>query len=85
MDTAFSIFVLVVLSAFCWLMVLNPSARKRLGEPPLTFFKIRMSKDERAVEEATVIAIYLAGALLFSMITIAALGMAMARWLGIIG
>ena len=81
METAFSVFVLVGISAFCWLMVVNPSARRRFGEPPFTFFRMRMSKEDRAMADGAAIAIYLVGALLFSIITIFAFVVAMSRWL----
>jgi heme/copper-type cytochrome/quinol oxidase subunit 4 len=40
-----------------------------------------MSKDDRAMADGAAIAIYLVGALLFSIITIFAFVVAMSRWL----
>jgi hypothetical protein len=58
---------------------------EEISRIPFTFLRIRMSKIDRAFEEGTVIAICLAGALLFSMITIATLVVPLSRWLKVKG
>jgi hypothetical protein len=68
MGNLFSILFLAGLSTFCWVMVVNRSARQKSNKPAYDFWK--MSKEGREMHDAATLAAMLVLALFFSLMTI---------------
>lgn len=66
----FAFLVFAGISIYCWALVLRPRFRQRILKPGWLFR--RWTKQERADVDAVTLAFSLAGALLFSIITIVA-------------
>jgi hypothetical protein len=67
-DTIFSFGVLIGASIFCWLLVLSPATRQRLGRWGYRFW--RMNKQDRRDMDALGLAWHLVAAMFFSLVTI---------------
>jgi hypothetical protein len=76
-ENVFAFLIPIILSAFCWWMVLAPSTRRRFGRPGYDFW--RLNKEGRESWDAMALAAYLIGALFFSLLTLVFLVVAISR------
>jgi hypothetical protein len=76
-ENLFALLIPITISAFCWWMVLKPSARRKFGKSGYDFW--RLDKEGRESWDAMQLAACLIGALFFSLVTIVFLVVAIIR------
>jgi len=76
-ENAFALLIPITISAFCWWMVLKPSARRRFGKSGYDFW--RLDKEGRESWDGMQLAACLVGALFSSLLTIVFLVAAILR------
>jgi hypothetical protein len=79
-DFAIALLIPVVISIFCWWMVLKPKARRKFSEPGYRFWPLNREERESFADGLS-IATSLIGALFFTFVSIIMIAAAIYRWM----
>lgn len=79
-ENVFTLLFFAGISTFCWFMVFRSSARRKSNEPAYDFW--RLTKQGREDWDAGMLAGYLIGAMVFSLITLVFIGVGLYHLVG---